>query len=98
MTTTNYKKFKGLRKESLRDNMSDIELALADIGEIATRELAKEKKPIGLKENKNIAKIGGHTAKVTRDYLEEQLGKSIVTNENKLNYEYVDKNQIKNIK
>src|SRR5574344_777980 len=94
MTAKGYKEFKGLRKESLRDNMSDIEVALADISEIATRELAKEKKPIGLEENKRIAKIGGHTAKVTKDYLEEQLGKSVVTNENKLEYEYVDEKKI----
>lgn len=94
MTAKGYKEFKGLRKESLRDNMSDIEVALADISEIATRELAKEKKPIGLEENKKIAKIGGHTAKVTREYLEEQLGKSVVTNENKLGYEYLEEKKI----
>ena len=75
--------------------MSDIEVALADISEIATRELAKEKKPMGLEENKKIAKIGGHTARVTRDYLEEQLGKSVVTNDNKLNYANQDNKQIK---
>ena len=96
MTAKGYKEFKGLRKESLRDNMSDIEVALADIGEIAARELAKEKKPIGLEANKKIAKIGGHTAKVTRDYLEEQLGKSVVTDENKLGYEYLDEKKIEN--
>ena len=98
MTAKKYKEFKGLRKESLRDNMSDIEVALADIGELATRELAKEKKPVGLVENKNIAKIGGHTAKVTKDYLEEQLGKPIITNENKLEYEYIDEKKIENVK
>ncbi len=94
MSAKGYKEFKGLRKESLRDNMSDIEIALADISEIATRELAKEKKPIGLDENKKIAKIGGHTAKVTREYLEEQLGKSVITHENKLNYRYIDEKKI----
>ena len=73
--------------------MSDLEVALADIGEIATRELTKEKKPIGLEENKKVAKIGGHTAKVTRDYLEEQLGKSVITNENNLEYKYIDNNK-----
>ena len=93
MTAKGYKEYKGLRKESLRDNMSDLEVALADIGEIATRELTKEKKPIGLEENKKVAKIGGHTAKVTRDYLEEQLGKSVITNENNLDYKYIDNNK-----
>lgn len=93
MTAKGYKEYKGLRKESLRDNMSDLEVALADIGEIATRELTKEKKPIGLEENKKVAKIGGHTAKVTRDYLEEQLGKSVITNNNNIEYKYIDNNK-----
>ena len=56
MKASEYKVYKGLRKESLRDNMSDIEVALADLGEIATRELAKEHKPYGLEENKKILK------------------------------------------
>ena len=76
--------------------MSDIEVALADISEIATRELAKEKKPICLEQNKKIAKIDGHTAKVTKDYLEKQLGKKVIKSENKLNYEYLDEKQIEN--
>ncbi len=59
MTAKEYKEFKGLRKESLRDNMSDIEVLLADIGEITTRELAKKHKPYGLSENRKIAKAGG---------------------------------------
>ncbi len=58
MTAKEYKEFKGLRKESLRDNMSDIEVMLADIGEITTRELAKKHKPYGLNENRKIAKAG----------------------------------------
>ena len=56
MTAKEYKEYKGLKKESLRDNMSDIEIALADIGELTTRELAKKHKPIGLDENRKIAK------------------------------------------
>lgn len=52
MSAKEYKQYKGLRKESLRDNMSDIEVALADLGEIATRELAKKHKPYGLEQNK----------------------------------------------
>ena len=55
-TAKEYKQYKGLRKESLRDNMTDIEVALAYLGEIATRELAKEHKPLGLNENKKVAK------------------------------------------
>ncbi len=88
MKANEYKDFKGLRKESLRDNMTDIEVALTDLGEIATRELAKEHRPYGLEENKKIAKMGGNTAKVARDDLERKLGKSVVSNENSLNYKY----------
>ena len=94
MTAKEYKGFKGLRKESLRDNMSDIEVALTDLGEIATRELVKEHKPHGLNENKKIAKAGGNVAKVAKDNLEEKLGKSIVSNQNKLNYKYIDDSKL----
>ena len=97
MTAREYKSFKGLRKESLRDNMTDIEVALADLGEIATREIAKEHKPYGLDQNKIIAKMGGNTAKVARNDLEKKLGKKIITSENKLNYKYIeDKNLLEN--
>ncbi len=67
MTANEYKKFKGIHKENLRDNMSDIEVALTNLGEIAARTLASEHKPHGLNENKKIAKMGGHTAKVARE-------------------------------
>ena len=90
MTAGEYKDFKGLRKESLRDNMTDIEVAFADLGEIATRELVKARKPVGLEQNKEIAKIGGRTAKVAKDELEKNLGKSIISKENELPYKYTD--------
>ena len=96
MDAKSYKEFKGLRKESLRDNMSDIEIALTDLGEIATRELVKEYKPYGLKENKKVAKAGGNVAKVAKDNLEEKLGKSIVSKQNKLGYKYVDDSKLLN--
>lgn len=97
MRASEYKAYKGIRKESLRDNMSDIEVALTDLGEIATRELAKEHKPYGLEQNKRIAKMGGHAAKVARDDIEKNLGKSVISNENALNYQYIDENkQIEN--
>lgn len=76
MKSNEYKDFKGIRKESLRDNMSDLEILLTDIGEVATRELAKEHKPFGLEENKKIAKRGGNIAKNTRENLERELGRS----------------------
>ena len=94
MTAKEYKDFKSLRKESLRDNMSDLEVALTDLGEIATRELVKTHKPHGLKENKEIAKRGGKIAKNTRDNLEQELGKPVITNENHLGYQYIDEKQI----
>ena len=90
MKANEYKSYKGIRKESLRDNMSDIEIALTDLGEIATRELAKEHQPYGLEQNKVIAKLGGHAAKVARDDIEKNLGKSIISNQNNLNYQYLD--------
>ena len=97
MTAKEYREFKGLRKESLRDNMSRMEVILADLGEEATKELAKEHKPFGLKQNKQIAKMGGNTAKVAREDLEKKLGKSVITNENRLNYKYIDgKEKIEN--
>ena len=90
MKVSEYKAYKGIRKESLRDNMTDIEVALTDLGEIATRELAKEHRPYGLEENKKVAQAGGEVAKVARDNLENKLGKRVISNENMLNYEYID--------
>lgn len=73
MRASEYKSFKGIRKESLRDNMTDIEVVLTDLGEIATRELVKKHKPRGLDENRNLAKAGGEVAKTARDNLEINL-------------------------
>lgn len=94
MKANEYKDFKGIRKESLRDNMSDIEVALTDLGELATRELAKKHKPYGLEENRKIAKRGGKIAKNTRDNLEEELGKTVISNKNALSYKYLDSNKL----
>ena len=94
MKASEYKEFKGIRKESLRDNMTDIEVTLTDLGEIATRELAQEHKPYGLKENIKIAQMGGNVAKVARDNLEEKLGKTVITKNNALNYKYLDDNKL----
>ena len=94
MKASRYKEYKGLRKESLRDNMTDIEVALANLGEVATRELAKEHKPYGLGENRKIAKKGGHVAKVAREDMEKELGKSVVSKENVLNYKYLDSDKL----
>ena len=90
MKASEYKVFKGLRKESLRDNMTDIEVLLTDLGETATRELAKKHKPYGLEQNKKIARMCGNTAKVARDDLEKKLGESVITKNNNLNYKYIE--------
>ena len=94
MKASEYKDFKNIRKESLRDNMTDIEVVLTDLGEIATRELAKEYKPYGLKENREIAKRGERIAKNTRDNLEKELGRTVITKQNALNYQYLDDNKL----
>lgn len=94
MTAKEYKSFKGLRKESLRDNMSDIEIALADLGELATREIAKQHKPKGLDENIEVAKRGGRIANNTRKNLEEEIGESVIVKDNALLYEYKEERVI----
>lgn len=94
MKASEYKEFKGIRKESLRDNMTDIEVALTDLGEIATRELAKKHRPYGLEENKKVANMGGHAAKVARDDIEKNLGETVITRKNALNYKYIDSNKL----
>jgi len=94
MKASEYKEFKGLRKESLRDNMSRMEELLADLGEEATKELAKKHKPYGLEENKRIARLGGHAAKSARDDFEKNLGETVITKENNLNYKYIDNKKI----
>lgn len=94
MTAREYKQFKGLRKESLRDNMSDIEVTLADLGEIATREIAKKQKPQGLQENIEVAKRGGKIANNARNDLEHEICESVITKDNALNYEYKDEKEI----
>ena len=74
--------------------MYSIELILTDLSEEATKRLAAKKKPQGLKENITVAKIGGNVAKVSRDNLEENLEESVVTQDNKLNYQYKEENLI----
>ena len=96
MTAKEYKEYKGLRKESLRDNMDSIEVTLADLGEEATKRLAAKQKPQGLKNNIKVAKIGGNVAKVARDELEKQLGETVISKDNYLSYEYEDEKLIEN--
>ena len=90
MKASEYKAYKGLRKESLRDNMTDIEIALTNIGEIATRDIASEERPNGLIENKKVAKRGGNVAKIAKEGYENELKKSAISRNNSLNYKYLD--------
>jgi hypothetical protein len=74
-----YKNFKGLKKQNLRDNMTNLELVLNMLAEASTAEISKEQKPKGLNENKKVAKEGGNVAKQARITLEKQTGKSIIS-------------------
>lgn len=98
MKAAKYKEYKNIRKESLRDNMTDVEVALTDLGEIATRELAKKHRPFGLKENKKVAKAGGEVAKTARDDLEKKLGETVISKKNSLNYKYIEQKVLEEMK
>ena len=90
MKANEYKDYKGLRKESLRDNMTDVELALTNIGELTTRDIARNEHPKGLKENMSVAKRGGKVAKGARTLYEKETKKSAISKNNVLNYKYID--------
>lgn len=93
MKANEYKEFKGIRKESLRDNMSDIEVVLTDLGEVTTRAIAKKEHPQGLKENLKVAKRGGNVSKIARETYELETGESAITSENVIDGRYVDTNR-----
>ncbi|MBP3816941.1 MAG: hypothetical protein J6H31_01445 [Butyrivibrio sp.] len=82
MSTRQYKNFKGLKKENLRDNMSTLELALNMLAEATTTELTKVHNPQGLDENKTIAKRGGQIAGDARKNIEAETGKPVITSQN----------------
>ena len=90
MKANEYKQFKGIRKESLRDNMTDIEVLLTDLGEIATRDIAESEHPQGFKENMKVARKGGQVANDARKSYEKATKKSAISNQNALNYQYID--------
>lgn len=79
ITTKDYKKIKDLKKESLRDNMTNLELVLNMLAETSTTELSKEQKPKTLNENRSVAKKGGSVAGLARKDLEKKLGRSIIS-------------------
>ena len=82
MSTRQYKKLKGLKKENLRDNMSTLELALNMLAEATTTELTKSEKPYGLVENQQVARKGGRVAGNARKEIEKETGKSVITSQN----------------
>jgi len=78
-TTKEYKKYKGLKKENLRDNMTNLEMAFNILAEASATELSKQRDPQGVEEQKKVAKEGGGVAKVARKQLEAQLGRSVIS-------------------
>ena len=86
MTTGEYKRHKGLTKENLRDNMTNVELALNTLAEVATTEIARQRKTQGMKESRQAAQAGGQIAKNTRDDLERQLGRTVISSERASDY------------
>ena len=86
MTTGQYKKFKGLTKENLRDNMTNIELALNTLAEVATTEYSRQSNPQTMEENKRVAQEGGSVAREARETMEKRLGRSVVSKERASDY------------
>lgn len=82
MTTRQYKNLKGLKKENLRDNMSDTELVLTMLAETSTRDISKASKPVGFDESIKVAKRGGNVANVARQQLEAETGQPVITSQN----------------
>lgn len=79
MTTKQYKQHKGLKKENLRDNMTNLEMAFNILAEASATELSKQRDPQGYSQQKGVAKDGGSVAKVAREKLESQLGHTIIS-------------------
>lgn len=86
MKTKDYKNLKGLRKENLRDNMTNVELALNTLAEASAAELSQQRNPKGFNANAAVAKEGGKVARVAREQLEASLGKSVITSKRASDY------------
>ncbi len=89
MTTRQYKNLKGLKKESLRDNMSTTELTLNQLAEVAVRELSQQTQPAGFEESKQVVQAGGSVAGNARKDLEQRLGRPIITSQNAMQLNHV---------
>ena len=94
MNAQEYKSYKGIHKENLRDNMTDIEVALTDLGELTTRHIIQKEKPMGLSENRKVAKKGGCVARKTKEFYEEVTGLNAISKDNSLNYRYIDEDKL----
>ena len=86
LTTKQYRSYKGLKKESLRDNMTNLEIALNTLAEASAAELSKQHNPQGFNQQKSVAKGGGNVARVAREQLESQLGRTIISKEKASDY------------
>ena len=86
MTTGQYKTYKGLTKENLRDNMTTLELALNTLAEAATTEISRHRNPKTITENKQVAQSGGNAAKLARKDIERQIGHSVISPEKASDY------------
>lgn len=86
MTTKQYKEYKGLRKENLRDNMTNVELMLNGLAEAAATEMSKRENPKGFAQNANIAHRGGNVAHVARKQLEQELRDTVISSKRALNF------------
>ncbi|MBZ4212383.1 phage antirepressor protein [Mycoplasma sp. U97] len=86
MTTRQYKDFKGLKKENLRDNMTTTEIILNMLAETATKDITNAANPQGLEENKKVAKRGGSIAGNARKEIEQETGKSVITSKNAIDF------------
>lgn len=95
MTTRQYKNLKGLKKQSLRDNMSTTELTLNQLAEVATRELSQQEHPEGFDANKRVAQAGGSVAGNARRDLEQRLGRPVITSANAAQLNHVVTQMIK---
>ena len=93
-TVKDYKQFKGLKKENLRDNMTNLELVLNMLAEVSTKELSNKKEPKTFAESKGIAKKGGSVAKIAKEKLESQLGDEVVVKKNAKEIHFKDKKKI----
>ena len=86
MTTREYKEHKGLRKENLRDNMTNVELMLNGLAEAAATELSKRENPQGFAKNAQVAQRGGNVAHVAREQLEQELGETVISSKRAINF------------